>query len=264
MVELGGGGKVTVSTRWKRIRSGVRPKLEEASRATGRWRPACRRRRTGRPGRGRRQVGDAASGDRHGEPAVSGRRNRGNSEPFEPAKGIARQSASSDGRLHCFENKGNTGRSSSEGSLPPTGQRTPTGTRGSPRHRRGKPAMVELGGGGKVSGSTRWKRVRSGVRPKLEEASRVTGEWRTACRRRRTGRPGRGRRQVGDAASGDRHGEPAVSGRRNRGDSELFEPAKGIARQSASSDGRLHCFEMKGNTGRSSSEGSLPPRSRPG
>jgi hypothetical protein len=138
------------------------------------------------------------------------------------------------------------------------------GTRGSPRHGRRKPAMAEVGRGGKVAVATRWKRIRSGVRPQLRKCHGATRDMETACRRRRDGQPERGRRQAEAFVSGDRRGESAVSGRRCRVRPELIELAKGIARQSASSDGRLTLLGMKGNTGRSSSEGSLPPRSRPG
>ena len=85
-----------------------------------------------------------------------------------------------------------------------TGQRTPNGTRGSPRHGRRKPARVEVGRGGKVAVATRRKRIRSGVRPQLRKCHGATRDMETACRRRRDGQPERGRRQVEDAESGDR------------------------------------------------------------
>lgn len=101
------GGKV-VCPRGEADRWGVRPQLSNRLQATGATSSACRLTRTGRPGRGRRQVGDAASGDRHRRAGRVGENEPGRPGTLEPTKGIARQSASSDGRLTLLETKGTT------------------------------------------------------------------------------------------------------------------------------------------------------------
>ena len=112
---------------------------------------------------------------------------------------------------------------------------------------------------------------------RVHEAKAATDGSETAAEGGTPGNRGERAQRVGEGATGDRSEdagrlgmpsgvtdscEPAVSRRRNRATGEV-ELAKGIARQSASSDGRLTLVEMKGNTGRSISEGSLPPWIRP-
>jgi len=107
--------------------------------------------------------------------------------------------------------------------------------------------------------------ARSGVRPRaerIEPGDRDEDLSVSAKARRATG-------ARTSAGRGCGVGRPTQASRPCRGDGtgvdpELLEPTKGIARQSASSDGRLTLLGTKGNTGRSSSAGSLPTWSRPG